>query len=180
MINISVKASLFYIILACLFSCNSYYNSKKLQTISHLEQVLQDDEAGLKKININDIHNILKIASFNLSVFESKKIDSIGFEILYEDYKLYINCVNLIHESSIKLTSLKTSLKTNKHQLKKIKDDYMLSRGKRDDLDKYLVEEFDFIYQTSSEIKETISTIIRGEDAFFKLNSKMEKIIYQL
>ena len=178
MINIRLQTSLLLAILMFQISCNKHYNSKKIQTINQLEKVIESDVSHLNSLNMHNIHSVLKIASFNLSKIEDGKMDSIEFEIIYNDYKAYINCINLIYENLLKIDHLHSMVEKNKNQLQKIKNDYMLSKAKRNDLDQYLIEEFKIIHQSSKHINHTINTIRKEKDAFFQLNTKMEKIIY--
>jgi len=117
MINIRLQTSLLLAILIFLISCNKHYNSQKLQTINQLEKVIESDVSHLNSLNMHNIHSVLKIASFNLSKIEEGKMDSIEFEIIYNDYKAYINCINLIYENLLKIDQLHSMVEKNKNQL---------------------------------------------------------------
>ena len=177
MSRIIIKKTKYFILLILLISCNSHYNTKKLSVISELEQITKENHKDLNLLEINNIESILKIAKFNLSRLEEKQLDSIAIELIYFEYRDYLTCINIIHECVEEITNLRYMLSTNANQLKNMKADYKNSRFKRDDLDKYLLQESDIVKDASIKVRKIINVITREKVTFNNLNKKIEEII---
>ena len=176
--SVIIKKNRFYIFLFIIFiSCNSYYNKKKLDAITQLQKTTNEDYKSLNLLVEDDIANTLKIAKLNLLTIEEKKLDSITMELIYFQYKAYLDCVNKIYEGSQEINALNTILATNSKQLEHIKADYKYSRSKRDDLNKYLLEESNIVAETSVKIKSLINELEKQIMEFNSVNKKMELLI---
>ena len=176
--SVIIKKNRFYIFLfIILISCNSYYNKKKLDAITQLQATTNEDYKSLNLLVEDDIANTLKIAKLNLLKIEEKKLDSITMELIYFQYKSYLDCVNKIYEGSQEINALNTILATNSKQLEHIKADYKYSRSKRDDLNKYLLEESNIVAETSFKIKSLINELEKQIIEFNSVNKKMELLI---
>ena len=158
--SVIIKKNKFYIFLfIILISCNSYYNNKKLDAINQLQKTTTEDYKTLNLLVEDDVENTLKIAKLNLLKIEEKKLDSITMELIYFQYKAYLDCVNKIYEGVQEVNTLNTILTTNSKQLKNIKADYKYSRSKRDDLNKYLLEESNIVAETSVKTQSLINDL---------------------
>lgn len=176
--SVIIKKNRFYIFLfIILISCTSYYNKKKLDAITQLQTTTNEDYKSLNLLAEDDIANTLKIAKLNLLKIEEKKLDSITMELIYFQYKAYLDCVNKIYEGSQEINALNTILATNSKQLEHIKADYKYSRSKRDDLNKYLLEESNIVAETSVKIKSLINELEKQIIEFNSVNKKMELLI---
>tara|TARA_Y100001968_G_C19435746_1_gene759533 strand:- start:1065 stop:1589 length:525 start_codon:yes stop_codon:yes gene_type:complete len=168
-----------YLIMIALFiSCNQDYNNNEIQILSKLERVTNTDLHDLQKLEIKNVYNALKIAKLNLTKIEEKKLDSIEIELIYFEYRDYLNCVNNLYESTQKIPLLINTLYKNKSQLENMKSDYQYSKERRLDLDKYLVQEDSIVNTTSMEVHDLLQLINREQFRFDTLNKKMEEIIY--
>ena len=173
-----IKKNRFYIFLfIILISCNNYYNNKKLDAIVQLEKITTEDYNNLNSLVENDIENTLKIAKLNLLKIEEKELDSITMELIYFQYKAYLDCVNKIYEGSQKVNILNTILATNSKQLEHIKADYQHSRSKRNDLNQYLLEESNIVSETSVKIKSLINELEKQIIQFDIVNKEIELLI---
>ena len=177
MLLIIKKRFLYFAILILVISCQNHHNTKKLNLIQNLEQLILNDKNNLNIVEIKNIENTLKISRFNLSKLERKKLDSISVRLMYFDYREYLDCVNTMYKSVNVIHNLKNELAVNSKQLKNMKNDYKNSKKKRDDLDKYLLEESNYIKQTSEKISATINMLIQQREKFDSLNKKIEAII---
>ena len=176
--SVIIKKNRFYIFLfIILISCNSYYNNKKLDAIVQLEKTTTKDYNNLNSLVENDIENTLKIAKLNLLKIEEKELDSITMELIYFQYKAYLDCVNKIYEGSQKVNTLNAILATNSKQLEHIKADYKHSRSKRDDLNQYLLEESNIVAETSVKIKSLINELEKQIIQFDIVNKEIELLI---
>ena len=119
----------------------------------------------------------IKISKFNLLALERKKLDSISIELIYFEYRDYLNCVNSMRLLIEKIDQLKHQLNSNIKQLQNLKKDYQDSKKRRNDLDTHLISEQFFIHETSQEIKKIINVNINIEEKFDSLNKEIELII---
>ena len=172
---IKVVILLIYILF---YSCKSP-NYQKIEKIENFEMVIVKDDNMLKSINIADLSNMLKIASFNFSQLEMKEIDSISLDLIYFEYRDYLNCVNDINKFIYQQKNLTQKLNFNKHQLTKIKLDYINSNTIRQDLDSHFENEIMITTNTSQKILNLIRLIENKTNEFDSLNRIIEKVIYE-
>jgi len=175
MLQYTVKKNILFIFILLLISCKN--NKQQLNTIYKLEEITKADQNKLKLLETNKINKNLEIAKFNLLKIEEKKLDSIAFELIYFEYKNYINCVNTLHESTKDIERFRRILITNNNQLKNIKIDCQNLTLNKDDLNKYLTEESMIIKQTSTSIDELLYLIEDAQSQFLALNKQIENII---
>jgi len=176
--SVIIKKNKFYLLVVILLiSCNNYYNIKKINTISDLQSKTHTDHKILNVLPILDLNNTLKIAKLNLSKIEDKKLDSIAIELIYFEYKAYINCVNTVYEGMQEINHLNKVLDTNMQQLNNIKSDYKNSRSKRDDLTPHLIKETKIVNETSVKVKKLVQKLEAQIVQFDTLNSKIESLV---
>ena len=113
MFNIIGQNRKLFFLLIILTSCNNYHNRQKMHAITALENKTTDDFYNLTTLMTNDIENVLKIAEFNLSKIEDKKLDSIAMELIYFEYREYLQCVNIIYGASQEIENLKSTIVYN-------------------------------------------------------------------
>ena len=177
--SVIIKKNTFYLFVAIVFiSCNSYYNTKKINTISKLQYKTDSDLNLLNSIPTSDLNNKLKIAKLNLAKIEKKKLDSIALELIYFEYKAYINCVNTVYEGMQEIKVLNQELHINHEQLKNIKYDYENSRAKRDDLIQHLTIEDKIVKATSSKVLQLVEKMETQILKFDTINSEIESLIH--
>ena len=176
MVRIITKNRVFLILLILFISCNNY-NTKQLNAISILETKTHKDYNNLKYLKSNDIKNILKIAKLNLSKIENKRLDSIAIELIYLEYREYLDCVNAIYEASKEINQLEKVLNNNLKQLKNMKSDYKNSKVKRNDLDLYLMQEKQIINNASNQVTEILRNMKTERRRFENINKKIEVFI---
>jgi len=174
---IIVKNKFYLLVLILLISCNNYYNVKKINTISDLQSKTDRDHSLLSVLPILDLNKTLKIAKLNLAKIEDKQLDSIAIELIYFEYKAYINCVNTIYEGMEEINHLNKVLDTNMEQLNNIKSDYKNSRSKRDDLTPHLIKEAKIVNETSIKVKELVQKLETQIVQFDTLNAKIESLV---
>ena len=177
MSNVIKNTISYFLFLILLFSCHNNYNNQKSNTISNLEKITIQDYNKLKSLKTNDVENTLEIAKLNLLKIEDKELDSITIELIYFEYRDYLNCINIIYESLKKINNLNSILTNNTNQLKNMKDDYNNSRSKRDDLEKYLLEEIEIVKETSRMVNDVTKKIELETVRFNDLNKKIEEFI---
>jgi len=174
---INAKNKLYLLVAFLLLSCSNYYNSKKIKNISDLQSQTNRDHNLLKLLPILDLNNTLKIAKLNLSKIEEKKLDSIAIELIYVEYKEYLNCINIVYEGMQEINNLSKELSTNMQQLESIKSDYKNSRSKRDDLNPYLIKETEIVQITSIKVEKLVKELELQVLQFDTLNTKIESLI---
>ena len=171
------KRTFIFILIMILFSCNNVKNNQQLKRINKLEKVTELDQNKLQSLAISEIEKKLKIAEFNLLKFERKKLDSTALELIYVEYKNYINCVNTLYESMQSINEFHKILTTNIDQLKNIKVDCQNSALNEEKLDKYLQQEDHVVFETSKSINRLVIEINYEASRFDTLNQQMENII---
>ncbi len=174
---IIAKNKLYLLVAFLLLSCNNYYNLKKIKSISDLQSQTSRDHNLLNLLPILDLNNTLKIAKLNLSKIEEKKLDSIAIELIYFEYKEYLNCVNIVYEGMQEINNLSKELSTNMQQLESIKSDYKNSRSNRDDLNPHLIKETEIVHTTSIKVKKLVQELELQVLQFDTLNAKIESLI---
>ena len=174
---INAKNILYLLVAFLLLSCSNYYNFKKIKNISDLQSQTNRDHNLLKLLPILDLNNTLKIAKLNLSKIEEKKLDSIAIELIYFEYKEYLNCINIVYEGMQEINNLSNELSTNMQQLESIKSDYKNSRSKRDDLNTYLIKETEIVQITSIKVEKLVKELELQVLQFDTLNAKIESLI---
>tara|TARA_B100000700_G_scaffold330049_2_gene454352 strand:+ start:1656 stop:2189 length:534 start_codon:yes stop_codon:yes gene_type:complete len=167
----------YFIVIILLTSCVQNYNNEKINSLLELEQITKTDVQNLELLKKEDVQNILKIAKFNLSQIEEKKLDSMEIELIYFEYRDYLHCINNLHEVMNTIKTLQNTLSVNETQLKNIKYDYANSKERRSDLDKHLLQEKKIVLETSARVFEAINTIKKEKKKFSSLNKKIEEII---
>ena len=167
----------YLLLLILLISCNQHYNTDKIHTLSELKNITNADLNELKELQIKNVQNALKLAQLNLAKIEDKKLDSIEIELIYFEYRDYLNCVNNLHESAQKITPLINVLYTNQSQLKNITSDYVNSKERRSDLDPYFIQENNIVKETSIKVHNIIQTINQEQLRLDTLNNQIEEII---
>ena len=167
----------YFLFLILLSSCYNDYNDQKSKAISSLEKTTMQDYNKLKSLKNNDIESILKIAKLNLLEIEKKEFDSVAIELIYFEYRDYLNCINTIYESLKKIDNLNDIITNNSNQLQNMKDDYNNSRSKRDDLEKYLLEEIEIVKETSRSVNDVTKKIKQETIRFNNLNKQIEEFI---
>jgi len=167
----------YFIVIILLTSCVQNYNNEKINSLLELEQITKTDVQNLELLKKEDVQNILKIAKFNLSQIEEKKLDSMEIELIYFEYRDYLHCINNLHEVMNTIKTLQNTLSVNETQLKNIKYDYANSKERRSDLDKHLLQEKKIVLETSARVFEAINTIKKEKQKFSSLNKKIEEII---
>jgi len=172
-----IKKITFCLLLSTLLISCTNYNTKKINVISDLESITRQDYNLLNLFPILELRNNLKIAKLNLAKIEEKKIDSITMELIYFEYKAYINCVTAVYESTQEIDLLNKVLATNMTQLKNIKSDYQNSRSKREDLTPHLIEEGEIVHETSLRIQGLINQLDIQILEFDSLNAEIEVLI---
>ena len=174
---INIKNKFYLLVAILLTSCNNYYNFKQISIISDLQSKTEKDEDLLNLLPILDLNNTLKIARLNLSKIEEKKLDSIAIELIYFEYKAYINCINSVYEGIHEVNTLHKVLNENMQQLNNIQADYKNSRSKRDDLTPHLSKEAEIVKTTSLKVKKVVRKLETQIIAFDTLNTKIESLI---
>ena len=173
---------IYSIVLCILIICSSCQNQKnkiEIKTIEKLEQITLKDVSDLENININHIQNNIDLGKLNILELEGKELDSISVELIYFEYREYLNYINQTTAIINSINNLKHTLTINQKQLNTLKLDYKKSKNKRHDLDEYLKNEKIFVKTTSKEVK-NINTILPQLNAKFDtLNAKIELIIYE-
>ena len=172
-----IKKINYFILLILLISCGQSYNNEKIQTLLELEKITKADILKLQTLKKEDVQNILKIAKFNLSKIEDKKLDSIEIDLIYFEYRDYLHCINNLHEAMQIIKPLHNELSINETQLINIKTDYANSKERRLDLDKYLLQEKKIVTKTSMRVSDVINAINKEQQKFSSLNKKIEEII---
>lgn len=160
-----------------LFAACSSSNSNQLEHIDLLEIEIIKDESYLKSIDTNKLNQNLKIADLNLLRLENKKLDSISFELIYFQYRDYLNCLYDLKTCLVENKKLDKELKINKNQLSNLKLDYYISKKKATELDKYLAQETDLIRKTSKSIFNHTENYNNQKERFDSLNKSIEDII---
>ncbi len=165
-----------YIFMILYVACDSN-NATQVEHIIALEIDIKKDQAHLNAIEINKLKNNLKVAELNLLSLENKQLDSVSVELIYFQYRDYLNCINDMQGFIVENELLKKELETNKIQLSNIKLDYQHSRKKRLDLDTHLIHETNLIKQTSKNIMALIEKFHNQSEKFDSLNKSIENII---
>ena len=165
-----------YIIILLFAACSSS-NSNQLDHIDVLELEMIKDESYLKSIDTNKLNQNLKIADLNLLRLENKKLDSISFELIYFQYRDYLNCLYDLKTCLLDNKKLEKEFKINKKQLSNLKLDYQVSKKKAIDLDRYLAQETDLIRKTSKSIFNHTKNYTNQKERFDSLNKSIEDII---
>ena len=104
-------------------------------------------------------------------------MDSINVELIYFEYRNYLNCINIIYENTREIDNLNHTLSNNANQLKDLKHDYINSRTERIDLDKYFFEEMKIVKETSKKVNTALKTTKKEVNRFNNLNEKIEQFI---
>ncbi len=177
MIKIIKRSASLFLIIILLSSCNNYYNSQRIKKIRTLQEKISEDYTNSESLKSKDIQNTLKIAKFNLSKIEEKRIDSITMELIYFEYRNYLNCINTLYENVQKIDEVYHKLSLNSIQLKNLHSDYKNSRSKREDLEGHLFEESKIIQNTSIELDNIVKTIEKENLKFNTLNRQIEELI---
>tara|TARA_B100000902_G_C27164382_1_gene840417 strand:+ start:174 stop:668 length:495 start_codon:yes stop_codon:yes gene_type:complete len=157
-------------------ACSSS-NATQIEHIIILETDISNDRTHLNSIDINKLNNNLKIAELNLLKLEHKQLDSVSVELIYFQYRDYLNCINNIHTCIEENNRLKKELETNTIQLSNIKLDYQISNKERLDLDTHLIHETKFVQETSKSIMALIEKMNNQSEQFDSLNKNIENII---
>tara|TARA_B100001113_G_C21090366_1_gene614050 strand:- start:493 stop:1029 length:537 start_codon:yes stop_codon:yes gene_type:complete len=165
-----------YILIILYVAC-SHSNTSQLKHITTLETDILKDQTYLNSIDINELNNHLKVAELNLLRLENKELDSISVELIYFQYRDYLNCINDIQKCIAKHNLLKKELGINTIQLSNIKLDYQRSNKERSDLDTHLIHETKLIQHTSKSIVELIDKFNNQSEQFDSLNKYIENII---
>ena len=160
-------------------SCQKQKNKIEIKTIQELEQITLTDINTLENINTNQIKNNIKLGELNILQLEEKELDSISVDLIYFEYRAYLNYINQTTRIINSINNLKNTLMINQKQLNALKLDYMQSKNRRDDLDEYLKNEEKFVQTTSQEIKKINSILSELNPKFDTLNQKIELIIYE-
>jgi len=167
-----------YIFMILYVACSSS-NATQLEHIRILEIDIANDRKHLNSIDIHELNNNIKVAELNLLKLENKKLDSIAVELIYFQYRDYLNCINDIQTCVLENNRLKKELDINTIQLSSIKLDYQSSNKGRLDLDTHLIHETKFIQQTSKSIMALIENCNNQGDQFDSLNKSIENIIHE-
>ena len=169
--------SIFLVNILLFISCQKNPNTHKITSINNLEKIALTDENNLKSINIEALQNNIKISKFNLMQLEEKELDSISIELIYFEYRDYLNCVNSMRLMLEKISNLKTEIAFNRNQLQHIKQDYLNSNNIRNDLDTHLIQERYYIKKVSTQIKQVVDLSEDLNEQFDTLNKEIELII---
>ncbi len=169
----------FLFIVSVFISCQKSYNETEIEIIDKLEEITLLDKKKINSIDTLELENYIKIAEFNLLKLEEKELDSVSVELIYFEYREYLNYIHkisfILHESK----SLQKILILNANQLNNIKLDYMNAKERRYDLDEHLKNEQDFVLETSKKIRNTIIISEEINEKFDSLNKQIELIIYE-
>jgi hypothetical protein len=170
----------YYTLHACILvltisSCVQHRN--EVHVINTLQNINETNVRSINNLEIDIIESTLSLANLNLLELENMNLDSVSFNLIYLDYKLYLNCINNIYNSMQLVKEIKKELYNNTNQLGHLKDDYTHSNYRRKDLDRYLDDEKKYIENTSQDIVETINIIKLEIENFNSLNKSIEKII---
>ena len=152
-------------------------NATQIEHIIILETDIANDRTHLNSIDINKLNNNLKIAELNLLKLEHKQLDSVSVELIYFQYRDYLNCINNIQTCIEENNRLKKELEINTIQLSNIKLDYQISNKERLDLDTHLIHETKFVQETSKSIMALIEKMNNQSEQFDSLNKNIENII---
>lgn len=154
-------------------------NHNEIERIEKIEKNILRDQKILESINTEYVENLLKLARFNLSKLEEKSLDSISVELIYFEYRDYLNCINDMNEFIPKNRELQQAMNLNIKQLQNIKMDYIQTKQLRLDLNKHLKNEIYIINTTSKAIQELAQSIGNKTVEFDSLNKIMEQVIYE-
>ena len=172
-----IFSAILFILIIC-NSCQNKQNKIKIQTIEELEEITLSEINNLKNININEIKNNIKLGNFNILQLEAKGLDSISVELIYFEFRHYLNYINKTTTMMHSINDLKNTLQLNHQQLNKLKLDYTHSRDRRDDLDSHLKNEAILVETTSKKIEKITDLLTELNVEFDSLNKKIELIIY--
>tara|TARA_B110000438_G_C15371499_1_gene460739 strand:+ start:29 stop:553 length:525 start_codon:yes stop_codon:yes gene_type:complete len=150
---------------------------EELNVINTLQYINKEHIVSINNLETESVESALLLANLNLLALEGMKLDSVSFNLIYLDYKLYLNCINNIYSSMQVVKNIKQELSENTNQLENLKSDYMNSNYVRKDLDRYLESEIEYIENTSKHIVETINIIKLEILNFYSLNKSIENII---
>ena len=171
-----IMLSASYLFIISYVACSSS-NAEQIEQIIMLETNTKNDITNLSSIDINELNNNLKVAELNLLKLENKQLDSISIELIYFQYRDYLNCISSIRTCIKENNRLKKELETNRIQLSNLKLDYQSSQKKRLDLDKHLMHETKFAQQTSKSIINLIKKMKDQIEQFDILNNNIEAVI---
>ena len=167
-----------FLLFLVLYTCQNPF-SEQIQIIDDLEISTVNNISKLETINLAIVEQNLKIAKTNLLQLEDKNLDTLSFELIYFEYRKYLNCVNILQDSFEKVKQFEKQNNFNQEQLSKLKLDYKNSNIIRTDLDHYLQKERAFIKKTNKEIDEFVEGVHRNELLFDSLNLIIETTIYE-
>jgi len=165
------------LILLILVSCYQNPNTHQIKTIEDLERYCDESNKNLEKINISKCRKSIKIAEFNILRLEQEKLDSLDINLIYFEYREYLNSINNLRKLLINYKSLQESLILNKLQLKNMKLDYTNSSMERIDLNNHLLNETEIIKNTSTQTQEVINLIQFEIKNLETLNNTIETFI---
>ena len=175
---ISKSKYILFLLFLVLHACQNPF-SKQIQIINDLEVSTVNNVSKLETINLTIVEQNLKIAKINLLQLEDKNLDTLSFELIYFEYRKYLNCVNVLQDSFEKIKQFKKQNTFNQEQLSKLKLDYKNSNITRTDLDHYLEKERGFIKKTNKEIDKFVQVIHRNKLLFDSLNQIIETTIHE-
>ena len=165
-------------IFSVFISCQNN-NKIEIRTVEKLEEITLSDTEILNNININNIQNNIRLGEFNILKLEERQLDSISVELIYFEYREYLNYINLATNIVHSINNLKDMLTINGEQLNKLKLDYQESKERRNDLDRHLKNEKIFVENSSKEIKKVTTVLNEMNEQFDSLNKIIELIIYE-
>ena len=175
-----LKISISYLFIFSVFiSCKKNYNEVEIEIINNLEEITVLDETKLSSINTLNLENYIKIAEFNLLKLEERELDSVSAELIYFEYREYLNYIHKISFILNESESLQKILTLNTNQLNNLKLDYLYANERRHDLDEHLKNEQNFVAETSKKIQKTIVILNEINEKFDSLNKQIELIIYE-
>ena len=167
-----------FLLFLVLHACQNPF-SKQIQIINDLEVSTVNNVSKLETINLTIVEQNLKIAKTNLLQLEDKNLDTLSFELIYFEYRKYLNCVNILQDSFEKVKQFKKQNTFNQEQLSNLKLDYKNSNIIRTDLDHYLQKERAFIKKTNKEIDKFVQEIHRNKLLFDSVNQIIETTIHE-
>lgn len=166
-----------YICLLVIILSSCVNTKKEIKKIQELESIITEHRHSINNLEIGSLETILNLAQLNILELEQMRLDSLSFELIYLDYKLYLNLIHDINKSIQLMENIHKDITINTNQLENLKYDCLNSNYRIKKFEEYLNNESKYIQNTSNQIKAIVNKIKLEIEDFYSLNKKIEKII---